>query len=79
MTRHIYSIGQSVTLGAGARIYSNPTVYTVTGLLPPLGVEFQYRIRGECEAHERVVVEHTIKALGTDKNEHRRTISIYPR
>ena len=68
MIRHIYSIGQSVSLGAKAGIHLNPTgIYTVTRLLPPLGAEFQYRIRSEPEAHERVVVEHQIKAVEPTK------------
>jgi hypothetical protein len=60
---HLYAVGQSVSLAAQLGIGRNTTgVYKVTKLLPPLGVELQYRIRSEGEAHERVVVEHQIKA-----------------
>jgi hypothetical protein len=68
MIRHIYSIGQSVSLAAKSGIHVNPTgIYTVTRLLPPIGVEFQYRIRSMREAHERVVVEHQINAAEPTK------------
>jgi hypothetical protein len=61
---HLYALGQSVSLAVQVGIGRNTTgLYKVTKLLPPLGVEFQYRIRSEGEAHERVVVEHQIKAV----------------
>jgi len=70
MTKHIYSIGQSVHLGARAGINLDPTqIYTVTKLLPPLGVELQYRIRNEREKHERVVIEHQIRFVEPENSE----------
>ena len=55
MTGHIYSIGQQVSLDGSGRTYLKlADVFTVTRLLPPVGVELQYRIKSETEAHERV-------------------------
>ena len=57
MTGHIYSIGQQVSLDGPGRTYLKVAgVFTVTKLLPPLGVELQYRIKSDREAHERVAV-----------------------
>jgi hypothetical protein len=68
MTKHIYSIGQSVRLGARAGTNLDPTeIYTVTALLPPVGVELQYRIRNEREKHERVAVEHLMRSVEPEK------------
>jgi hypothetical protein len=62
MTRHIYSIGQQVSFDGRVRTYLKPAgVFTVTKLLPPLGVELQYRIKSQREAHERVAVEHELQ------------------
>jgi hypothetical protein len=64
MTRHIYSIGQQVSLDGPGRTYLKLAgVFTVTRLLPPLGAEFQYRIKSETEAHERVAVEHELRVV----------------
>jgi hypothetical protein len=61
MTRHIYSIGQQVSFDGRVRTYLKPAgVFTVTKLLPPLGLELQYRIKSQREAHERVAVEHEL-------------------
>ena len=43
-------------------------VFTVTRLLPPLGVELQYRIKSETEAHERVAVEQELRAVEVAKS-----------
>ena len=62
MTRHIYSIGQQVNFDGRVRTYLKPAgVFTVTKLLPPLGVELQYRIKSQREAHERVAIEHELQ------------------
>lgn len=57
-----FSIGQSVRLFSG---YGNPTqkldeVYLITGLMPALGASFQYRVRQESEAFERVATEESL-------------------
>src|ERR1700730_4291400 len=43
-------------------------VFTVTRLLPPLGVELQYRIKREIEAHERVAVEQELRVVEVAKS-----------
>jgi hypothetical protein len=64
MTRHIYSVGQQVSLDGPGRTYLKLAgVFTVTRLLPPLGMEFQYRIKSETEAHERVAVEQELRVV----------------
>ncbi|WOJ91147.1 hypothetical protein RZS28_07690 [Methylocapsa polymorpha] len=62
MAKHIYSIGQQVSFdGSGGTYLKLAGVFTVTRLMPPLGTEFQYRIKGGAEAHERVVLEHELR------------------
>lgn len=68
MARHIYSIGQEVSFdGSGGTYVKLAGVFTVTRLLPPRGVELQYRIKSKAEAHERVAVEHELRVLGAAK------------
>ena len=65
MTRHIYSIGQQVNFDGRVRTYLKPAgVFTVTKLLPPLGVELRYRIKSDREALERVAVERRLLVVG---------------
>lgn len=57
-----FSIGQSVRLLSG---YGNPAqklddVYRITGLMPALGASFQYRLRQDSEAFERVATEDSL-------------------
>ena len=69
MTGHIYSIGQQVSLDGSGRTYLKlAEVFTVTRLLPPLGVELQYRIKSETEAHERVAVEQELRVVEVAKS-----------
>ena len=69
MTKHIYSIGQQVSLdGPGRTSLKVAGVFTVTRLLPPLGVELQYRIKSETEAHERVAAEQELRAVEVAKS-----------
>jgi hypothetical protein len=69
MTKHIYSIGQQVSLDGPGRTYLKVAgVFTVTRLLPPLGVELQYRIKSETEAHERVAVEQELRVVEVAKS-----------
>lgn len=64
MTRHIYSIGQKVSFDGLIGTHMKPAgTFTVIKLLPPLGVEFQYRIKSEREAYERVAIEPQLRAL----------------
>lgn len=69
MTRHIYSIGQHVRFDGPGRTYlKRAGVFIVTRLLPPQGVELQYRIKSANEAHERIAVEHELKAVEVAKS-----------
>jgi hypothetical protein len=64
MTRHIYTLGQQVYFdGPGGTYLKLAGVFTVTRLLPPRGVELQYRIKSETETHERVVAEHELRGV----------------
>jgi hypothetical protein len=64
-----YSIGQQVSLDGPGRTYLKLAgVFTVTRLLPPLGVELQYRIKSEIEAHERVAVEQELRVVEVAKS-----------
>lgn len=68
MTRHIYSIGQQVSFGGRVVTYLKRTgVFTITKLLPPVGVELQYRIKSEHEAHERVAIENELNSAEVKK------------
>ena len=68
MTGHIYSIGQQVSLDGPGRTYLKLAgVFTVTRLLPPLGVELQYRIKSAGEAYERVASEHELQVAELEK------------
>ena len=68
MTGHIYSIGQQVSLDGPGRTYMKLVgVFTVTRLLPPLGVELQYRIKSADEVHERVASEHELQVAELEK------------
>jgi len=63
MTKHRYSVGQQVSYdGRAGTYFKRAGVFTITKLLPPTGVELQYRIKGAGEAHERVASEHELQA-----------------
>jgi hypothetical protein len=58
---HLYRIGELVTLDSRAG-YSvkAATNFTVIARLPPVGTDFQYRIKSVSEPYERVVLEHQL-------------------
>lgn len=58
---HLYRIGELVTLNSRAG-YSvkAATNFTVLAQLPPVGNDFQYRIKSVAEPYERVVLEHQL-------------------
>ena len=58
MSRHKFKIGQLVYY----RAESASGTYQITQLLPPEGDEYQYRIKGVREPHERVAKEHELVA-----------------
>jgi hypothetical protein len=69
MTRHIYSIGQQVSFDGLIGTHMKPAgTFTIVKLLPPLGVEFQYRIKSERESYERVAIEPQLRAVEPTKS-----------
>ncbi|WP_342363172.1 hypothetical protein [Terrarubrum flagellatum] len=61
MNGHAYSVGQSVNITASNLTnVSTVSVYKIVAVLPPLGADFQYRIRSDHEPHERVVAQSEI-------------------
>jgi hypothetical protein len=67
MTRHIYSVGQQVSLGERVVSYLKRTGdFTITKLLP-LGAELQYRVKSADEVHERVASEHELQVAELEK------------
>ena len=63
MSNHKFKIGQSVnyTSGRFGVAGSARGIYKITQLLPPDGDDFQYKIKGAAEPHERMVKESQLK------------------
>ena len=57
MPSHKFQIGEAVTLRPAVNRNVPGGVYEVTKLLPHNGSEFEYRIKGASEEHERVARE----------------------
>lgn len=56
---HLYQVGEKVVLDPRAGYFmKSDAAFTVTAQLPPLGHDFQYRIKGIGEPYERVALEH---------------------
>lgn len=64
---HRFAIGQKVRMSGGFAGLNTRTgdVYQITGKLPPLGSDPQYRIRSESEAFERVSTEGRLEPADT--------------
>ena len=62
---HKYKLGQRVQYSAGgARSqFSSSGRYTITRLLPRVGNNLSYRIKGDDEGHERVAEEAALEPL----------------
>jgi hypothetical protein len=61
MSRHLYHVGEAVTLTPNSgNVLKNDGAYVVSALVPALGDEFQYRIKSASEPYERVVPEHQL-------------------
>ena len=61
---HKYRIGQRVRYSPNlARFEQISPRYTVVRLMPRVGNDFSYRIKGDDEAHERVVEEAQLQPL----------------
>lgn len=62
MTRHSFSVGQSVELFPGRLDGNVPRgTYTVQRLLPNDGADREYRVRNVRDGHERVVRESQLR------------------
>jgi hypothetical protein len=59
---HKYPVGAYVLHQVGVR--SKKETFRVTRLLPDDGAGFQYRIKGEQDGFERVVMESSLEAIG---------------
>jgi hypothetical protein len=57
MNRHKFKIGQLVYFDVPPNLGAATGVYYITAQLPATGGEFQYRIKSEREAFERVARE----------------------
>ena len=56
---HLYQVGELVVLDSRAGHFSkSDAAFTVRAQLPPLGSDFQYRIKSIDEPYERVALEH---------------------
>jgi hypothetical protein len=62
---HLYEIGEMVTFDPRGGYLQNPhDAFSVLAQLPPLGNEFQYRIKSVNEPYQRVAAEHQLKRAG---------------
>ncbi|HEY5226173.1 MAG TPA: hypothetical protein VIJ06_05215 [Methylovirgula sp.] len=60
---HRYSVGERVVLDLRAGYFmKTDSAFIVVAQLPPLGNDFQYRIKSIGESHERVALEHHLTA-----------------
>lgn len=58
---HLYRVGERVVFDPRARRFlRSDMTFTVIAQLPPLGANFQYRIKGMGEPYERVALEHQL-------------------
>jgi hypothetical protein len=56
---HLYRVGEVVVLDSRAGFFSkSDAAFTVIAQMPPLGSDFQYRIKSIEEPYARVVLEH---------------------
>jgi hypothetical protein len=67
MSRHLYHVGEAVTLTPhSGNVLKNDGAYVVSALMPALGDEFQYRVKCASEPYERVVPEHQLNRADAD-------------
>jgi hypothetical protein len=58
---HLYEIGEIVIFDPRGGYLQNPSeAFSVLAQLPPLGDDFQYRIKSVNEPYQRVAVEHQL-------------------
>jgi hypothetical protein len=61
MSRHLYNVGEAVTLTPHSGNFLKTTGdYVVSAQMPPLGDTLQYRVKCVSEPYERVVAEHQL-------------------
>jgi hypothetical protein len=64
MTLHIYKVGEMVGLAERAGVNTTPLArYKIAQIMPAVGTQLQYRVKGDHERFERVVREGDIIAL----------------
>jgi hypothetical protein len=62
MSDHKFKVGQTVSYQSGFRVGGSRTdVFKIMQCLPPQGGDFQYRIRGVNEPHDRVAKESELE------------------
>ncbi|WP_147301471.1 hypothetical protein [Methylovirgula ligni] len=62
LVTHLYEIGETVTLDPRGGYLRNPgDPFSVLARLPPVGTEFQYRIKSVNEPYQRVAAEYQLK------------------
>jgi hypothetical protein len=67
---HLFTVGQTVRLKGGPGEFARSTdIYRITGTLPPRGNSPQYRIRNDCERHDRVATQDSLEPLRSPKGE----------
>jgi hypothetical protein len=65
MSDHKFKVGQTVSyLSSSRRGGSRSDVFKIMQCLPPQGGDFQYRIRGIDEPHDRVAKESELERMG---------------
>ena len=57
---HKFKVGEAVSFVSGLLRAGDGGSYTVTRLLPPVGEEFQYRIKSDRERFERIAQEYEL-------------------
>ena len=63
---HLYRVGDLVALDLRAgHVGKSESAFKVSALLPPLGRDFQYRIKGVGEPYERVVLEYQLAPMAS--------------
>jgi hypothetical protein len=58
---HLYGVGELVVLDSRVgHFLKSDVAFKVIAQMPPLGIEFQYRIKSVAEPFERVASEHQL-------------------
>ncbi|QXX76411.1 hypothetical protein [Methylovirgula sp. HY1] len=69
---HRYRVGERVVLDARVGYYlKSGAAFIVVAQLPPLGSDYQYRIKSVGEPHERVALEHHLSQASSGEGTER--------